>query len=79
MQSQPKKYVNKTYRIKGKISSTGDNMYIYETYDSCCDWSIRLCTDNTDINLGNKSGRVTILGTYKKIGGEYVLDVIGLG
>lgn len=80
MQTSPQKYVNKTFRIKGKIDSSSEELYLWGWDDSgCCKWTLQLCTDNTDINLSKKKSSVTILGTYKKINGEYVLDVIGLG
>lgn len=79
MKSSPSKYVNKTFRIKGKIGGTSDDLNISDK-DYCCSWSLQLCTDNTDVNFEKKIGKtLTILGTYKKINGEYVLDVIGLG
>lgn len=79
MEKTPKKYVNKTFRIKGVIGGSTDNLKISDN-DSCCSWSLLLYTENTDVNFEKKVGKtVTILGTYKKIDGEYVLDVIGLG
>lgn len=81
MQKTPSKYANKTFRIKGKIDSEAEEMYLYGYIDTidCCYWSLPLYTNNTDIDLSKKKGSVTILATYKKMGGEYVLDVIGLG
>lgn len=79
MEKTPKKYVNKTFRIKGKIGGSSDDLNISDS-DYCCSWSLQLYTDNADVNFEKKIGKtVTVLGTYKKIDGEYVLDVIGLG
>lgn len=79
MKSSPSKYVNKTFRIKGKIGGSSDDLNISDS-DYCCSWSLQLYTDNADVNFEKKIGKtLTILGTYKKINGEYVLDVIGLG
>lgn len=79
MEKTPKKYVNKTFRIKGLIGGSTDNFKISDK-DSCCSWSLQLYTENTDVNFEKKVGKtITVLGTYKKIDGEYVLDVIGLG
>lgn len=80
MQSTPKRYLNKNFRIRGKIEDRGDSYTLYG-YDnaSCCSWELELSTENTDINLDNKTGYVTLLGTYKANGSFYYLDVIGFG
>lgn len=80
MQNTPNKYINKTFRIKGKIRTSGNTYYLYRLDNtSCCEWTLKLGTDNTDINLDNKTGNVTLLGDYKKGSSGYYLDVIGLG
>lgn len=80
MQNTPKRYVNKTFRIRGKIRESGDKYYLYG-FDSasCCEWTLPLGVDNTDINLDNKTGNVILLGDYSKGSSGYYLDVIGLG
>ena len=80
MEKNPKEYLNKSFRIKGKIKSNGKTyFYMTGTYDSCCVWNIEVRASSDDVAITTSSKNVTAIGTYKssKVNGRtgYYLEI----
>ena len=80
MEKNPKEYLNKSFKIKGKIRSNGSSYYYMTgTYDSCCVWDIEVRTASDNLELTTTSKNITAIGTYKssKVNGRtgYYLEI----
>ena len=81
MEESPKKYINKTFKVPGKVSSNGNSYHYIAGYDGtgCCTWQLEVDTANDDIEYPKSSKNVVAIGTYKsrKVGGNtaYYLEV----
>ena len=80
MKNSPREYINKTFKIKGKLSANGGTYHYMSGYDStnCCSWTLEVRTID-DLQYPNTSNNVTATGTYKstKVNGKtsYFLEI----
>lgn len=82
MEESPKKYINKTFKVRGKMGSNGNSYHYITVYDNaaCCTSSpLEIDTVSDDIEYPKTSKNVIVIGTYKsrKVGGKtaYYLEV----
>ena len=64
MKDTPRNYVNKTFKIRGKLKSNGSSYHYMTGYDStnCCSWSLEV---RTDMEYPDTTKNVVAIGTYK--------------
>ena len=80
MNKSPRSYINKTFKIKGKLKTNGSTYHYMTGYDStnCCTWTLEVKTVG-DLEYPKTTSNVTALGTYKsaKINGKtsYFLEI----
>ena len=81
MKKSPKNYINKTFKIRGKVKSNGSSYhYLFGTdTENCCNWELEVRTENDEIEYPTSSKNVIAVGTYKssKINGRtsYYLEI----
>ena len=81
MKKNPKNYINKTFKIRGKIRSNGSKYhYIFGTDpENCCNWDLEIRAESNDFEYPSSSKNVIAVGVYKssKINGKtsYYLQV----
>ena len=80
MKESPRNYINKTFKIRGKVMSNGKTYHYMTGYDStnCCSWSLEVRAGD-NIEYPNSSKNVVAIGTYKsaKVSGKtsYYLEI----
>ena len=64
MKDTPRNYVNKTFKIRGKLKSNGSSYHYMTGYDasSCCTWTLEV---RTDMEYPDTTKNVVAVGTYK--------------
>lgn len=67
MQNTPSKYINKTFKIRGRVGSNGSAYHYMTGTDAtnCCNWSIEIRVVDSSISYPNTTNNVIALGTYK--------------
>ena len=65
MKDSPRNYINKTFKIRGKIKSNGSSYHYISGYDAsnCCSWSLEVRANNIEFPETTKN--VVAVGTYK--------------
>lgn len=80
MKGTPRNYINKTFKIRGKLMSNGNTYHYMTGYDAsnCCTWSLEVRA-GSDVKYPSSSKNVVATGTYKsvKVNGRtsYYLEV----
>ena len=64
MKGTPRNYINKTFKIRGKLKSNGRSYHYMTGYDStsCCSWSLEV---RTDMEYPDTTQNIVAIGTYK--------------
>ena len=81
MKKTPKNYINKTFKIRGKVKNNGKSYhYLFGTdAENCCNWELEVRTQNAEIEYPSSSKNVIAVGTYKssKVNGRtsYYLEI----
>ena len=66
MKGTPRTYINKTFKIRGKLMNNGSTYHYMTGYDStnCCSWSLEVRTSG-DLEYPNTDKNIVAIGTYK--------------
>ena len=69
MKKTPKNYLNKTFKIRGKVRSNGQSYhYLYGTDpEACCNWDLEIKTESDDVKYPTSTKNVIAVGTYKAV------------
>ena len=64
MKGSPRTYVNKTFKIRGKVKSNGNSYHYMTGYDStnCCSWQLEV---RSELEYPDTTQNVVAVGTYK--------------
>ena len=66
MKESPRNFVNKTFKIRGKLKSNGGSYHYLFGYDStnCCEWTLEVRTVD-DVEYPETTKNVVATGIYK--------------
>ena len=66
MKESPRNFINKTFKIRGKLKSNGSSYHYMTGYDStnCCSWSLEVRANDVDYPT-TTSKNIVAVGTYK--------------
>jgi len=66
MKGTPRNYVNKTFKIRGKLMSNGNSYHYMTGYDStnCCMWTLEVRA-GSEVEYPDSSQNIVAIGTYK--------------